>query len=662
MEKKSQTAGKTRGLFGLLRESFIGRFFTSYEKDNDAFLASGERRKAKRHPSALRRKIVRAIERNPILLAIQSVFTFLFRISVRSYGAMLFVMGLIVAALYPLNGMIMYVHVSFESFVASTAVAICSIPLLFADRSLASSILASKPVSFVLFNLLGFDEEDVRVVAEQNRISFTNIAVAIGVGLAILSYFVSPIAIILAVIVIVAVYCTFRNPESGAMITIFIIPFLPLNFVKISLVISALAYFVKLFLGKRVFRFGFLDVFAVGAIVMMTICGINYFDPLSSIPTIVDNLVIFLGYFLFSNIISSKDWFRRALTAFIDSAIIVSVIGIVEAILGKLSEVIPELLVAFPYNGTISSTFETGEQLAQFLVLALPFALTYMFSDKKDMGKFGGFMLTALLVVTLCLTGSPLGILGFVVGTVLALMFYNRKVFYPTISIIIILIVLYFLLPEIAINQLEGLIGADLDVIPASFKYIWDTFLMVIKRPFGFSVGTPVNQVFTEFSGEYINCLPNQLLFEYGILSAVAFIGFSVVFARLVFSYCDNAKNKYRMINCCSGFCAVCGFMAMGLFSHVLYDSRMLLLLILCVSATLAYVRIERAEEGYDYARDDFSRATIEIEFSEDEARDSFSTRKYVHKLRKKKKIKKVEAKEFSNTEDIIRIEENDEE
>ena len=99
----------------------------------------------------------------------------------------------------------------------------------------------------------------------------------------------------------------------------------------------------------------------------------------------------------------------------------------------------------------------------------------------------------------------------------------------------------------------------------------------------------------------------------------------------------------------------------MGFFSHTLYDSRMLLLSILCVSATLAYVRIERAEQSYDYTTNDFSKASVEIEFSEDEVHENFSTRKYVHKIRKKTKNMKVEAKEFSDTEDIIRIEEKDE-
>ena len=661
MEKKNQTTMKSRGLFGILRNSFIGRFFTSYEKDNEAFLSCGERRRAKRHPSALRRRIVRAIERNPVLLAIQGVFTFLFRISVRSYGAMLFVMGLIVAGLYPLNGMIMYVHVPFESFVVSFAVAICAIPLLFSDRSLASSVLSSRPVSFILFHLLGFDDEDVRTVAEQNRISFTNIAVAIGVGLAVLSYFVTPTVILLTVLVTVAIYCTFKTPESGAMITIFLIPFAPLGVIKVSLLISTIAYFVKLFLGKRVFKFGFLDIFAVGVIGMMTICGINYLNPLASLPMIVNNLILFLGYFLFSNIISSKDWFRRALTSFINSTILVSIIAIIEAILEKLSEAVPELLVAFPPNG-ISATFDSSAQLAQFLVLAIPFALTYMFSDRQDHGKFCGFVLTALLVVAICLSGYPLGILGFVVGAVLVLMFYNRKVFYPTASVIAILIVLYFLLPDSAITQLEGLTGVDLDVIPEAFKYIGTTFLMVIKRPFGFSVGVPVNQVFEGFEGEYINSLPIQLLYEYGILAVIALIAFCVVFARLVFSYCEKAKNKYRMVNCCSGFCSLCSILVMGFFSHTLYDSRMLLLSILCVSATLAYVRIERAEQSYDYTTNDFSKASVEIEFSEDEVHENFSTRKYVHKIRKKTKNMKVEAKEFSDTEDIIRIEEKDEE
>ena len=116
------------------------------------------------------------------------------------------------------------------------------------------------------------------------------------------------------------------------------------------------------------------------------------------------------------------------------------------------------------------------------------------------------------------------------------------------------------------------------------------------------------------------------------------------------------ATLSYRKINCCAGFCALTGLFTMGILSHVWYDSRIFLLSIVCAALSFAYIKIEREESVEATSYVDITSGSMDIELNEQAEHDKVSRRMYLHVLKKKQKNNIMEAKEFSNTEDFIKI------
>ena len=642
-------------LLSLLQRSFIGRFFTSYDKANERFerveaFITGEK------SSVHKRRFARLTENNRLFNFIPKMFGYFMTISLRDYGVMMFMTGIVVAILYPLNNMILFIDVTFEMFVFGCATSLSSIPLLFSSKSLASNILASKLFSSILFDFLGLDSESVRLASEKSSKHITTVAFLIGAALGVGSYFILPIYTVLLVGLVVLAYCTMRTPEIGVVATVFSIPFAGIEIVSICVAYTFICYIIKVLLGKRIFKFEYFDFWICITIVAMTAFGINYRDPISSLRDIGINLTIMLSYFMFSNLIHSKEWFKRSIVAFTMSSLIVAIVAVAQSILLKLYESIEALEPIFPKGINITSTLGSRNSLAQFLVIAIPFALVHMISEKNEVTKFGGFLMSALLVAALILTGSASAIVGLMVGAMLLFAFYDRKAVYLILIVCIALPILYFTLPK-EILTLGPLKGTS---IHSEIEYIKQGFLAAIERPYGIGLGTTAFEgSLPQYADGFIDCLPIQLLATYGTIGCGVFVLFVIVFARLMLSYAVKAKNEYRRVNCCAGLCSALGIFAAGVFNYVWEDKRIFLLLIVTIGLSFAYIKIDREEDATVKEYIDISCATLDIQLKDEPIGELVPSRRYVHTLKvrkhinKRNKEKKAEAKEFSNTQEL---------
>ena len=636
----------------LLQKSLTGRFFTSYEKANDRFL-----RLTKGKERVSKKRLARFIERNGLVVAVQKAFRFLLRVPLRDYGIMMFMAGGVVAVLYPLNNLITF-DVTFEMFVLGAATCVCALPLFFSSRSLAENVLSSSFFSHILFDFLGIDDEGFRDAAEKEKISFATFAFIIGAGLGVASYFVLPTYTILIVLGVVLAYCTFRTPEVGAIVTILAIPFVDILYSCILVAFTFFCYIIKAFLGKRIFKYEYFDFWVMICIIVMTAFGVNYSDPLSSLKNVLINLMIMLSYFLFSNLIYSKIWFRRSIIAFTTSSLVVAVVAIVQAILGKMAQSVVELNAIVPSNAEIASTFGSSGVLAQFMVIAIPFAIVHMISEKKDFTKFVGFLLSVLFITALVLAHSAAGLVGLVIGALLVFAFFKKKAVYLILILAIGLPILYFTLPEHIVAKAFTL-GPFANVsIEGELLYFKEIFLQILDKPMGVGIGGTT--VMAEFGQEYIDSLPLQILASYGVVGGLVFVITVAMFIRVILSYSVKAKNEYRRVNGCAGLCSVLPLLLVGTFSNVWFDKKIFLLFVITIALSLAYIKIDREEEGVLVECVDISRATIDIALKETAVVSRAQERRYVHaprmkkQLKRQEKIRSAEAKEFSNTEELF--------
>ena len=637
----------------ILQRSFIGRFFTSYDKANDKFQA-----KIKRKGKRGERKLARLIEHSGIANFIPKIYLFLMRVPLRDYGIMMLLTGAVVTILYPINDMILFINVTFRMFVLGAATCLCAVPLLFSSRSLADNVLSSRFFSFILFEFLGVDDSGFREASELGRVSFASFAFLIGAVLGVASYFIMPTYTILILVAIALVYCTVRTPEVGAVISILVIPFVDVIYLCAFVAYTFLCYALKAVRGKRVFKFEYFDLWVTIAIVVLTICGINYAAPLSSLRDVALNLVIMLSYFMFSNLIHSKVWFRRSIVAFTSSSLAVGVIAIVQWIISRLSESFESLVAIAPENGEIFATLGSSEVLMQFMVIAIPFALVHMISEKRDITRFGGFLLSVVLIAALLLSDSPLGLLGLLIGLLLVFAFFKRTAIYLLVIAAIALPVLYITLPESAIEFVFSFGPLEGASVESGLSYFAESFAKVFDAPFVIGLyGVTMEEAFGE---AFIDSLPLQTVAAYGILGFVAFTLMVIMYVRVILSYSVKAKNEYRRVNGCAGLCSILAILGVGVFDFVWYDKRIFLLFIITIALSLAYVKIDKEEEAVDVGYVDIAKASIDIPLRELLVRTNNPQRRYVHaprmkrKLGKEQKNKNEEVKEFSNTEELF--------
>ena len=646
-------------LLSLLQSSLIGKYFTSYDKANDRFERLTKRKASPSH----KRRFAKLTENNRLVRAIPKMYGYLMRLALRDYGIAMFMCGAVVSILYPMNNMILFIDVTLDMFVYGCATCLCAIPLMFSSRSLASNVLSSKFFSTLLFDYLGFDEESFRQQAEQETKHGATLAFVFGALIGVLGYFVMPPVAVLLVGVVVLAYCVMRTPEIGVVVSVFSIPFANIMYISGAVAYTFLCYIIKIMLGKRIFKFEYFDFWVCIAIIGMTVCGINYSDPVSSIKEVLINLVIMLSYFMFSNLIHSKEWFKRSIVAFTMSSLIVAAVATAQAILGKISESFEILQPVFSPDMSITSTLGSSNALAQLLVVAIPFALVHMISERNDINKFAGFLLSALLVAALFFAGSPSAVVGLFVGAMLLFAFYNRNAVYLIIVVAAALPIMYYTLPREIIDQIITIGPLKNASITEELTYLKDAFAAAWQNPFGIGSGeVAMNNALPQYNG-YIDSLPAQLLAVYGVIGCGIFVLCVLMYARLMLSYAAKAKNEYRRVNCCAGLCSTLALLSSGIFNYAWLDKRIFLLLIATIGLSFAYIKIDREEEAVVKGYIDITSSCVDILLKEEDVGDIVPRRRYVHIIKEKKpkgknktNEKKVEAKEFSHTQELISI------
>lgn len=636
-KKRSAFSKLSALVFKIIGNSFIGKFFKSYDKANAKFAKKGIKN-AKNRYSPRRKRFERTLENNFFARIIPRFYHFLLRIATRSYAAVFLIMGIIIFALYFLNGktLLVEIEVNTVSFITSIALILISFPFLFSKKTLAGTVTSNKLISLIVFKLLGIYEDTCYEVDKGERVNATTATIIFGFAFGITSYFTTPLVLLGLVLTFILAYAIFRTPEVGVIVVILTLPLADPIVTKIVLAYVLLAYIIKAILRKRVYSFEYLDIWAIVFVVVFTIFGIDYQNILGSLPIVFGNLSIFALYFVVSNLIRSQEWFDKCIGAFTVSGVFVALSAILQAILGFLSAYFENAQIFETYSTMIPSTFGDNHVFAQFLVIVIPFGLAHMFIKRRQIPKFLGFLLSATLLLGVTLANSKSAIFGILVGVMILLIMYHRNFIYLALSLLTALVSSFFVIKENQqIREYVLSLGIFKNIDPVS-KF--DSVVAGIKQIFTPSglLGTGVGEATSAEQSFLV-----QLGIERGIFGIVVFALFAIMFARLVLSYQETTKNHpNRKVISGAGLCALIGLFSTGIFVNVWANEKIVLLSILCVSLSFAYIKIEkeRVHSSY-YYKNELSRASLEIEVEEQAKSKTKISRKYVRAPKKAKII-----------------------
>ncbi len=635
-------------LFALLKSGMFGYFFTSYDGANESYQKKVKRKKSINSTNKARRGISRLIERSFLVNLFPKIAQFLLRVSLRDYGVILLTMGVVSSILYPLRERILLFNISLELFVAGIVICVCAIPLLFSSKSLSHNIYSSNWCNKIFFGLLGFDREKMREVSEKQRFSYPNIAFFTGLFFGILAYIVPPLKIIGIVALIVLAYSTLRAPETGAVAILLALPFVSAITMSICVLFVFACYMVKYIIGKRTFKFEYFDVWVLIVAAYYTVRAFISTDIASTVKESAICVSMMLAYFLYINLIRSKEWFRRCVAALVSSGMVVAILAISQAIIGKLNTYFPDIFTTFKEGASVYATFGDSEVLGHFIVLLLPFTVVHMFSERKGAKKFLGFVLCVVLLFAMVLTDSLSAVIGVISAILLLLIFYGRNNIYLALIVGSAFPILYLTLPDDILNKIlsiDMLKDVSINGIIEEIRYSLQLFM---SKPFGIGMGSRVFENAFGTEAKPAKTLIVQLLIEHGIIGMIVFGAFFAMLMRFVFSYCVKAKNKYRKINCCASFCSIVGLVNAGLISYTLSDKRLFLLIWIFVALMVSYIRIEREDEEPKGSVARVTSADLEITLTNENEQDEVPHRKYVRAPR-------VKGKDFEEDDEVAK-------
>ncbi len=664
---KSKFERGSAWLFSKLKNGFIGRFLTSYEKINEKYVSSVKSRRAKK--SSLKkieakRTMSRLFEKSFFVRKAPMATELLLRTSVRDYGITLLTMGFFVFILYPLRNFVTIIDVSFSQMIIGIMLCVCSLPLLFSSRSYASCVLTCTPLRMILFSWLGLKPDSYRAASEKTIHTSPNISFVIGMLLGVLSYFTGPMFILKLFIIALLTYTVLTTPEAGIVILLFGLPFLSIPHLILITIYVDICFLIKYIIGKRTFKFELFDFGIVGVVVMLLYGYAVSADYEGAHIITLTNAALVMCYFAVANLIRSKDQYKRCITSFVSSVCITSVVGIIQYILGELNYTWQGIEAFSTIRDRITSSFYDPDVFALYLCVSLPFTMLFISSGTRLIYRLSGLFTLATSLTCIVMTESRAAIIAAVVEILLFLLIYNKNYIYLIFAVGCSIPILYYSLPKEFLSVILSF-GSKSVATGAKRDLLRQIALGIFKsRPYGMgsgdgSMSEMMDRLFPSADGiTELGSLYYQLLASYGILGVLLILSCLTLFTVLSVTFISRAVNKHRRVNGAVGFISIVGILVSGAFINSLRSSELVFITFMAIGLSFAYYKIERELDAPKSTYVDITTASADIAIPADISKVVTPKRKYVHAPMKKGKLTRSQAaiKELMNSNEFIRV------
>ncbi len=426
----------TARVYDLLKNGLFGWIFTGYrERPRFALGAAVRNSKTARLLGELRYGICRRIESSVILNGIRWFMRYLLGCRLKVWGVFFAAFGAysaIAAGVSAILDPARSVRIDFSSMIPTGAAILAALPLILSKSTLSEGITGSVTGRLIL-KFTGFTAEDVKNTVGDG--GHSNAAFLVGVICGVLSHTVPPLYMLFGFFGLVAVYLVFVRPELGVLAMFALVPWLPTMVLAGLVILTALAYFVKLFRQKRVLRFEPIDCVAAAFIAAVALGGVISYSS-TSLKRGLLMACLMGGYFLTVNLLSSREWLARAATAFVLTASAEAAWGVFCAVrgVGYTSEAwIDSEMFGFIGNRAVS-TLENPNMLAEYLLLVIPIAAVMLIGRGEGLRRIPALFCLGVLGVCLVFTWSRGAWLGLIAALLCLLFMWHRRSIWAVIA------------------------------------------------------------------------------------------------------------------------------------------------------------------------------------------------------------------------------------
>ena len=602
----------TDAIYRWLSEGLFGAVFTAYSPERallgrgslQKYLSVGE--KTRRNGKKVRGVFAEAFETSFFVNFFNRIKRYMLEMPMRNFGNYFFSFGLYAVFAYVVKHFIEGLgEPKTSDLVAGVAYLFIAVPMLSSKSCLAEALGSSSGARVLLCDAFGFRDESFEIKIKQTRLR-ANLSIFLGMISGLLCFFFEVTLIPIAICVVVFFSLIIASPEIGVIVSLFMIPFFSLTpYPSLTLAVllgaSALGYLIKLIRGKRVIRFELIDGAVVLFALLIFFSGAISAGGKNSLYEALLLCVLMIVYFLTVNMMRTEKWIRRCVMALVSSAVIVSVIGIVEYFFGDLTAKWLDVEYFPDIKGRVVSLFDNSNVLAFYLVMIFPFALDVMSRCRNKREKF--LTLTSIAAIVLCVvfTWSRGAWIGLIVAALLYLIIKTKKTLKVIFGLCLLVPVLPVILPQNVILRFLS-IG---DMSDSSTYYRFHTWLgsfdMLGDHFFGgIGLGSSAfRQVYPQYAhagieaAEHSHNLFLQIAVMMGVAGLAVFLIVLLLFAQKNMEYYRDEKDSSSFSGVAvSAFCSVAAALCMGMFDYIWYNNRIFFLFWAVFGLSCATVRI----------------------------------------------------------------------
>lgn len=598
------------GFVKALKKGFFGYLFADlYKNLNEKFkmgtLYNGAKKEKRRMKSQT--KLAQLYEESLTNKIVSNLGKTLISTFVREWGVALFSFSFITVFVAMVKYYFIDVLVQ-ESIIVGIILALLSIPLLVSKKRIGEQLLTGKFSGYIITQVLSLEESKLKGNTS-HATGYYSLAFLFATIAGTLTYWISPLAIIEIVVLLIVFAVIMCFPELGIMSVLVIMPFTsyfsnPSIIIFVVLSFSLIGYISKLIRGKRVIRFELIDIFVAIFAILIVLGGIFTNGGAASARASGMYFAFLLAYFLIVNSYIRKTWIYRGIKTIVIITSIVALAGIFEE--GVISTALVDMDMFSDIGARVGSFLGNPNMLGVYLVIVFPFVLGQMMCSQNAVGKIFYFICTAIMLACTVITWSRGAWLGLIVGVVIFFLTYNFRTIWLFIAGLLTSPLWYFVLPHSITNRFWSI----LTMTDSSSIYRINTWKGVCNAIFdnllgGVGIG---EAAFREVYANYVvpgtetvmhaHNLFLQITLELGIVGIVVFLIVALMFSQkcLVNLKARRKESKSRTM-ICAGLASVGGALVVGLTDHIWYNYRVFLLFWIVIALTVSLTKINEREQ-----------------------------------------------------------------
>ncbi len=602
-------------IYNALINGFFGYIFTSYSNEltayRNGFVVSCFKSdsRSRRILRTVREYLSRSFDTSFILSKLRHLICRLAFVPLKLYGSFFLSFGSYTLLVY-------FVHLALpvtgkadsDYIFIGAAICLLALPMYFSSLSLAEAVRRGRITSALFVDVFGYKDESFEDKYNK-KLSRPAISVLLGLCAGLSTLVMHPFILLSLMLGIVIASIIMVTPEVGVVLALFGLPFFsifdnPTLILTALVLVTSLSYAIKIVRGKRILRLELLDIAVLFFILIILFSGAVSVGGRASYDAALMSCVLAFGYFLVVNLVRTQAWLKRCSMALVSSGAIVSLIGVLQYMLGYSVNNWLDRSYFPDIAGRATALFDNPNYLGAYLALILPIAVFRAVSAKNASAKVLGFITCTLMTVCAVLTWSRGTWLALIISLTIFFLIFSKKTMRALYCLLLSVPFLPFVLPSNVVSRFMS-IGNMTDSSTSYRVYTWLGSIELLKDNFWGGIGYGAEAFATLYpayayagmeSAVHSHSLYLQIMISMGIGGIICFALILLFYFQKTLEYFKSPVSHESMLFCAAALCSVIALSIMGLFDYVWYNYSVFFLFWTVMALGIAAIRIGKRE------------------------------------------------------------------